>query len=237
MDCSTAVHQIPKAIFCMHSRRPKLRYLLAWRTKRELLIHGMKGHIFLGSDPILLEALLELLTNETPMIMSVNLEFHQRTTPGTAARISVADNTWYGVTLKYVAGQPTVYDSSLILVGSATWNSGFNSSVDFILLETTRMKPRKVSRPVWITLWRTTQLQRSPFCQCRRIPHLHRFQPSLRPRLFPHRKLICHGAYPPILRMHPRQSVTTSIAAAQNCDYRAGCNSLLRYRLSSINHV
>lgn len=54
-----------------------------------------------------------------------------------AAAVSVADNTWYWVTLKYVAGGDTVmnvYDSSLILVGSATWNSGFNSAVNYIFI-------------------------------------------------------------------------------------------------------
>ncbi len=64
-----------------------------------------------------------------------------RISPGentdTGARVTVADNTWYWVTMKYVAGQPTrmnIYDSSLLLVGTATWNGGLNANVDAIFL-------------------------------------------------------------------------------------------------------
>lgn len=55
----------------------------------------------------------------------------------TGARITVADNTWYWVTMRWVAGQPAVmrvYDSSLLLVGSATWNVANNQSVDYVFI-------------------------------------------------------------------------------------------------------
>jgi len=52
-----------------------------------------------------------------------------------AARVSVADNTWYWVTMKFTAGSPTVmnvYDSSLILVGSAADAAGNPKNIDYI---------------------------------------------------------------------------------------------------------
>ncbi len=53
----------------------------------------------------------------------------------TGARVGVADNTWYWVTMKFTVGSPTVmniYDSSLILVGTAAYPTGTVAKIDYI---------------------------------------------------------------------------------------------------------
>jgi hypothetical protein len=53
----------------------------------------------------------------------------------TGARVGVTDNTWYWVTMKFTVGSPTVmniYDSSLLLVGTATYTTGTPTKIDYI---------------------------------------------------------------------------------------------------------